>query len=109
VADLVTVDAAELAALRALAATVLPWIDGLTGAQPVIDTARRHRPILDPRDPGIRLAWPEQDREPVPGVDYLPADEDRNYTPRQHRPGHVVTGYDPAPDWSKHCTGVRAA
>jgi hypothetical protein len=95
--DPILVDAAELAALRALAATVLPWVDGLTGAQPVIDTARQYRPVLDPRDPGIRLAWPEQDREPVAGVDYLPADDQWGYRrddqPAAGRVNHHAIGY----------------
>jgi hypothetical protein len=80
VADTVTIPAAELAALRAVVAAALNWADGHTGADPILDAVRAHRPVLDPRDPRDYLAWPEQDREPVPGVDYLPPAGDRWYT-----------------------------
>lgn len=73
-ADLVTIDANRLAALEAVTAAALTWRDGLTGADPILDAIRAHRAALD-TDPGLHLAWPEQDQEPVPGVDYLPAGE----------------------------------
>lgn len=79
-ADTVTVDATRLAALEAIAAAVQGWADGHTGADPIGDAWRRHRAVLDP-DPGQHLAWPEADDEPepVPGVNYLPADGDWTY------------------------------
>jgi hypothetical protein len=75
-ADTVTVDAAELAALRAIAAAVIPWYHHLTGADPIADAVRAHRDVLDP-DPGLHRAWPEadEDPEPVAGINYLPAGE----------------------------------
>lgn len=67
----------RLAALEAIAAAAIAWHDGLTGADPIADAVRRHRAVLGPADPGLHLAWTEadQDPEPVPGVDYLPAGE----------------------------------
>jgi hypothetical protein len=90
-ADLVEVNRAELAALRAIAAAALTWADGLTGADPIHDAVRRHRAVLDP-DPGYRLAWPDEEPEPVAGINYLPPVGD-----------HVYDRDDPvAPDGEVH-------
>jgi hypothetical protein len=73
----VTVDAAEYAALRAVATAALTWSQGTLSGLDLDETIRRHRAVLDQdQDPGLHLAWPEADeeREPVPGVDYLPED-----------------------------------
>jgi hypothetical protein len=76
VRDPVTVDAAEYAALRAVATAALTWSQGTLSGLDLDDTIRRHRATLTrDQDPGLHLAWPEadEDPEPVPGVNYLPA------------------------------------
>lgn len=72
--ETVTVDAAELAALRAIAATALAWYRGTRSGTDLHDLIGEHLAVLADPDPGLNLAWPEADREPVAGVDYLPAD-----------------------------------
>lgn len=91
-ADTIEVTRDRLNALEAIAAAALAWEAGLTGADPILTAVSRHRHTLDP-DPGARIAWPETDVEPVPGVDYLPIDEDRNWVPPQH--GGLHDGGDP--------------
>lgn len=73
----VTVDAAEYAALRAVATAALTWSQGTLSGLDLDETVRRHRATLTrDQDPGLHLAWPEadQDPEPEPGVNYLPED-----------------------------------
>jgi hypothetical protein len=112
-ADTVTIPVAELAALRTVAAAALDWADHRTGADPVLDAVRTHRRVLDPRDPGDYLAWPDQDRdrEPVPGLDYLPVgtweydtdgEEHGRHEERRITVGSIPDGFDPAPEMTEH-------
>jgi hypothetical protein len=76
----VTVDAAEYAALRAVATAALTWSQGTLSGLDLDDTIRRHRATLTrDQDPGLHLAWPEADQDPVPGVNYLPAEDRWGY------------------------------
>jgi hypothetical protein len=116
VADTVTIPAAELAALRAIAAAALAWADHRTGADPVLDAVNRHRLLIDPRVRGLYLAWPEP-AEPEAGVDYLPPAGDRWYArdaedadgPAHNR--HLIGYSDPDGDhwYNRDGAEVRAA
>jgi hypothetical protein len=101
VRDPVIVDAAEYAALRAVATAALTWSQGTLSGLDLDETIRRHRATLTrDQDPGLHLAWPDanEEREPVPGVNYLPAvegDNDRNHVDRKITCGDVIEQLDP--------------
>lgn len=99
----VTVDAAEYAALRAVATSAREWQLGRISGLAHADTIRTHLPALN-LAPGRTEAWPEQDPEPVPGVDYAPRIGEWGYArlaedddPAPLRAG--IDGYVPAPNW----------
>jgi hypothetical protein len=103
VRDPVIVDAAEYAALRAVATAALTWSQGTLSGLDLDETIRRHRATLTrDQDPGLHLAWPEADKDPVPGVDYLPEDRwgyERDEPDTETAPAPGRHGFDPtAPD-----------
>jgi hypothetical protein len=96
----------RLAALEAVATDAVAWSKGTLSGLDLDNTIRRHRATLD-QDPGLHLAWPDadQDPEPVPGVDYLPAEDrwvyerDEPDTETAPAPTPGRHGFDPtAPD-----------
>lgn len=70
---------AELDALRAIAPVLVAWYRGTRSGLDLQDAIREHLAVLADPDPGLNLAWPEGEREPVAGVDYLPPAGDHVY------------------------------